>query len=185
MSVSSVSSSTNNYQTLFQQIKKDFSALQTSLSSDNVTDAQSAYATLMKDLQSVQQTQGGDQTAGSSQVSKDLAAVGAALQSGDISTAQSAFTTLTQDLQKAQQTQDGQQQVYKGHHHHGDGSQSTDSTVADDLTAVGSALQSGDISTAQSAFATLLQDLGNSAQNSTGTSGNSLLTAGANVNIAV
>ena len=98
MSVSSISSSANVYQNQFQQIKKDFSTLQTDLSAGSLGGAQQAYASLMQDLQSAQQTEGGQQAAGSSQISNDLAAVGSALQSGNVSSAQSAFATLLQDL---------------------------------------------------------------------------------------
>jgi len=131
--------------------------------------------------------------AGSTGLSTDLAAVGSALQSGDLSGAQSAFTTLTQDLQGTQQSQ-GTQRTYGHHHHHHHGSsQATDSSqtsntssqasgtssqtgstsLSTDLAAVGSALQSGDLSGAQNAFSKLMQDLGTGkAQNTTGTSGN-------------
>ena len=186
MSISSISSSTNAYQKQLQQMSTDFTTLQASLSSGNLSTAQQAYVTLTQDLQNTQQTQGGQQAGGTSLVSKDLAAVGTALQSGDLTGAQSAFTTLTQDLQNAQQTQGGQQ-AYKGHghhhHHHGGSSQ-----VTTDLAAVGTALQSNDITGAQSAFATLMKDLGSSSgQNTTGTSGNSanLLATGSTINITV
>jgi len=191
-SISSISSSTNAYQNQFQQIRKDFLTLQTDLSSGSLATAQQAYAALTQDLQAAQQTEGGQQTGGTSQISTDLAAVGSALQSGSISDAQNAFATLTQDLQNALQTQatQGTQQAYghHRHHHHGDSSQTASASVSNDLAAVGSALQSGNITSAQSAFATLMQDLGNSsAQSTTGTSGSStiLQAVGSNVNIAV
>jgi hypothetical protein len=198
MSVSGISSGANVYQNQLQQIKKDFSTLQTDLSSGSLATAQQAYATLTQDLQAVQQTEGGQQVGGNSQLSNDLAAVGSALQSGDITGAQNAFATLTQDLQNALQAQaalqtqatQGTQQAYghHHHHHHGGSSQTASASVSNDLAAVGSALQSGNITSAQSAFATLMQDLGNSsAQSTTGTSGiNTILQAvGANVNIVV
>jgi hypothetical protein len=191
-SISSISSSTNAYQNQFQQIRKDFLTLQTDLSSGSLATAQQAYAALTQDLQAAQQTEGGQQTGGTSQISTDLAAVGSALQSGNISDAQNAFATLTQDLQNALQTEaaQGTQQAYghHHHHHHGSGSQTASTGVSTDLAAVGSALQSGNITSAQSAFATLMQDLGNSsAQSTTGTSGSSTLVqaVGTNVNIAV
>ncbi len=191
-SISGISSSTSAYQKQLQQIMKDFSTLQTDLSSGSLSTAQQAYATLTQDLQNVQQTQGAQQTGGSSRISTDLAAVGSALTSGSISDAQSAFATLTQDMQNALQTQavQGTQQTYgHHHHHHGDSSQTASSTsLSTDLASVGSALQSGNVTSAQSAFATLMQDLGNSnTQSTTGTSGSSTLlqAVGGNVNIAV
>jgi hypothetical protein len=186
MSISGISSSTNAYKNQLQQMRTDFTTLQASLSSGNLSTAQQAYVTLTQDLQNTQQTQSGQQAGGTSLVSKDLEAVGRALQSGDLTGAKTAFSTLTQDLQNAQQTQ-ASQQTYKGHghhhHHHGGSSQ-----VTTDLAAVGSALQSGDVKSAQSAFATLMKDLGSSSgQNATGTSGNStnLLGTGSTVNITV
>ena len=98
MSISSISSSTNVYQNQFQQVRTDFSTLQTSLSSGNVTASQQAYAALTQDLQNAQQSQGGQQAGGRSQLTTDLTAVGTALQSGNITGAQSAFATLMQDL---------------------------------------------------------------------------------------
>jgi hypothetical protein len=192
MSVSAISSGANVYQNQLQQIRKDFSTLQTDLSSGSLATAQQAYAALTQDLQAVQQTDGGQQTGGGSQLSNDLAAVGSALQSGNITDAQNAFATLTQDLQNALQTQatQGTQQAYghHHHHHHGGSSQTASASVSNDLAAVGSALQSGNVTSAQSAFATLMQDLGNSStQSTTATSGSSTLlqAVGGNVNIAV
>jgi hypothetical protein len=180
MSISSISSSSSAYQSRFQELKKDFSTLQESLSSGDLTTAQNAFTTLMQDLQA------GQQTGASGQASADLAAVGTALQSGDLTTAQNAFTTLTKDLQNLQQTQTGQQ-VYKGHHHHhhGGGSKTADTTLNNDLAAVGTALQSGDLTTAQNAFATLMQDLGNSGTTGASGNSNSLLAAGSYINVAV
>ena len=195
MSVSGISSGANVYQNQLQQIKKDFSTLQTDLSSGSLATAQQAYAALTQDLQAAQQTEGGQQAGGSSQLSSDLAAVGSALQSGNITDAQNAFATLTQDLQSTAQTQSTEQTYGHHHHHHGRSSQAANTSsqaasasFSTDLAAVGSALQSGNITSAQSAFATLMQDLGNSgAQSTTGTSGiNTILQAvGANVNIVV
>jgi soluble cytochrome b562 len=189
-SISSISSNTNIYQKQFQQTRTDFSTLQSSLSSGNLTAAQQAYAALTQDIQNAQQTQGGQQAEGTNQLGTDLTAVGSALQSGNITSAQSAFATLTQDLESMVQTQGGQEaHGHHHHHHHGASSQtaSTSSQTADtslsaDLAAVGSALQSGNITSAQSAFATFMQDLGNG----TTSGSNSLFQAvGSNINIAV
>ena len=96
MSVSGISSANYAYQSQFQQIMNDFSALKTDLSSSDLATSQQAYKTLTKDLQNMRQAQGIQVQ--NSQVSTDLAAVGSALQSGDLSGAQSAFGTLMQDL---------------------------------------------------------------------------------------
>ena len=194
MSISGISSSTNVYQNQFQQMRKDFSALQTDLSSSNLTGAQQAYATLMQDLQNVSQSQSGQQAGGTSQLGNDLAAVGKALQSGSLTDAQSAFALLTQDLQSAEQAQAAQQaqagqQAYghHHHHHHGGSSPTASTTVTNDLTALSSALQSGSLTGAQSAFTTLMNDLGSSAQTTTATSGTTTngQAVGSNVSIIV
>ena len=189
MSVSGISSANYAYQSQFQQIMNDFSALKTDLSSSDLATSQQAYTTLTKDLQNMRQAQGIQVQ--NSQVSTDLAAVGSALQSGDLSGAQSAFATLTQDLQSsAQQAQSGQQAYmargHHHHHHHGGSQQSTGSNLGTDLAAVGSALQSGDLSGAQSAFGTLMQDLTSGlSQNSNGTSGSGIFVQVTSLSISI
>jgi hypothetical protein len=189
MSISSISSDPTVYQNYasspFQQVKKDFAALKTSLTSGDLKGAQAAFATLQQDMQTVSQAQGGQQTAGTSPLDNDLTAIGKALDSNDLSGAQAAFKTLTQDMQKMRQTQGGQQvqKTHHHHHHHHSGSaqntQSTTSNPFTDLTAIGDALQKGDLTGAQTAFATLQQDLGTTnAQNATATSGTDLTTIG-------
>jgi hypothetical protein len=195
MSISGISSGTYVYQNQFQQTRKDFTTLQSDLSSGNLTGSQQAFAALMQDIQNAGQAQSGQQASGNSQISNDLAAVGSALQSGDLSTAQSAFATLTQDVESAAQSTSqvqGGAQAYKGHghhhhHHHGGASQTTATTLSSDLAAVGSALQSGDLSTAQTAFATLLQDLSTTGQSTAAASVATAATqaVGSNINTIV
>ena len=138
MSISSISSSTNVYQNQILQMRKDFTALQTNLSSGDLAASQKAYAVLTQDLENTQQTQTGQQVGGCSQVSADLTAVGSALQSGDITSAQNTFATLTQDLQNAQQVHKGRHH----HHHHGGNTQSTTETSGNSTnpTTVGSVI---------------------------------------------
>jgi hypothetical protein len=172
MSVSGISSGINAYGSQFKQVRKDFLALKADLASGDLTTSKEAYATLTQDLQNARQTQGIQ--GGNSQISTDLAAVGSALDSGDLTSAQSAFATLTQDLQQSVQQTQGRWQAYKGHghHHHGGKSDSTGTSLGTDLAALGSALQSGDLDKAQSAFAKLIKDLGiNGSQNTAGGSG--------------
>jgi len=189
MSVSGISSGNYAYQTQFQQIVKDFSTLQQDLSSNDLATSQQAYTTLTQDLQNMRQAQGIQ--AQNSQVSTDLAAVGSALQSGDLSGAQTAFATLTQDLQSnTQQAQSGQQTYtargHHHHHHHGGSTESTDSNLDTGLSAVGSALQSGDLSGAQSAFGTLMQGLTNGlSQNGDGTSGSAISVQVTTISISI
>ena len=177
MSISGISSDPTVYQNYasspFQQVKKDFAALKTSLTSGDLQGAQAAFKTLQQDMQAAGQVQGGQQTGGSSPLDNDLAAIGKALDSGKLSDAQDAFATLMQDLQKMRQAQTGQQAQkthHHHHHHHGDSAQNSQNTTSNpftDLAVIGSALQSGDLSGAQKAFATLQQDMGNSSGQST------------------
>jgi hypothetical protein len=165
MSISGISSDPTVYQNYasspFQHVKSDFAALGKALNSGDLTTAQTAFTTLQSDLQAAGQTQSGQQTGATSQLSADLAALGKAIQSGNVSDAQKAFQTLQKDMQQAR----------KAHHHHDGGSaqntQNTTSNPFSDLAAIGNALQSGDLSGAQSAFATLQQDTGTSSGQST------------------
>ncbi len=181
MSISGVSSGPTVPQSYasnpFQQVRKDFAALKSSLNSNDLTGAQNAFATLQQDMQSIAQSQGTQQTGASSPFNTDLSAIGSALQNGDLTGAQSAFQKLQSDMQQARQTQGSQQpqKAHHHHHHHGGGVQNTQNSTSNplsDIAAIGNALQNGDLSGAQKAFATLQQDMGNTnTQNTTATQG--------------
>lgn len=169
----------------FQQVRKDFAALKSSLNSGDLSGAQNAFATLTQDLQSVTQAQTGQQTGTNSTIDNDLSVIGAALQKGDITGAQNAFQTLQKDMQQMRQAQGGQQArgaQHHRHHHHGGSAQNSTSNPFTDLSAIGSALQSNDLSGAQNVFATLMKDL----QNSLATVGNGSASqaVGTNVDVA-
>lgn len=173
MSISGISSDPTVYQnhpsSPFQQVRKDFAALKTSLTSGDLKGAQAAFVTLQQDMQAAGQS--GQQTGANSQLSTDLAAVGTALDKGDLSGAQKAFAAVQQDMQQAQKT-------HRHHHHHSGSAQNTQNTRSNpftDLAAIGKALDSGNLSAAQKAFAALQQDLGNSdGQSTTSTPGTDL-----------
>ncbi|HME44540.1 MAG TPA: hypothetical protein VKF36_15730 [Syntrophorhabdales bacterium] len=179
MSVSDISTSTNIYQdrmSQIQSVRQDLSSLTTTLASGDLTGAQNAFGTLMQDIGSTN-AQSGQQTGTTSQISTDLTALGAALNAKDLTTAQSTYATLLQDLQVGQQTQKAH---HHHHHHHASDAQSTTDTLNTDLKTLGTALQSGDLTTAQSAYATLMQDIGNTAtQSATTTSSTSTQTVAA------
>jgi hypothetical protein len=179
MSISGISSDPTAYQNYasspFQQVRKDFASLKTSLASGDLTGAQKAFAALTQDLQTIQS---GQQAGASSLLENDLAAIGNALQSNDLAGAQKALATLTQDMQKVRQAQGGRQGL-KAHHRHEGSAQSAPSNPFTDLAAIAKALQAGDLSRAQNAFATLTQDLGNtSSQNAPATPGADLAAIG-------
>jgi DNA-binding FadR family transcriptional regulator len=83
------------------------------------------------------------------QVKNDFQQLGQALQSGDLNAAKQAFAALQQfmpNLSSASQSQNGQQG-------------SSQNPLLTDLSAVGKALQSGDLAAAKSAFAKLRQNV--------------------------
>ena len=178
--------STQNNQSQFQQIQTDFQQLGQDLQAGNLTGAQQDFATRQQALPSGQ-SQSQQNTA--SPIAQAFTALSQALQSGNLQDAQTAFTTLQGDIQ--QQQGSGQ----RHHHHHGgNSSQSTASAasqqtnpVATAFGALSQALQSGNLSGAQTAFATLQQDLtqqfaGDLASYS-GSTGSSSTAAGSNLNV--
>ena len=178
--------STQNNQSQFQQVQTDFQQLGQDLQAGNLMGAQQDFATLQQALPNGQSQQN---TA--SPIAQAFTALSQALQSGNLQDAQTAFTTLQGDIQQQQ----GSGQV-RHHHHHGgnNSSQSTASAasqqtnpVATAFGALSQALQSGNLSGAQTAFATLQQDLtqqfaGDLASYS-GSTGSSSTAAGSNLNV--
>jgi ribosomal protein S20 len=181
VSISSISSVTSSYQPTLNnwlnnlsQIRQGFKDLASALQAGNLTDAQNAFTALQQLLPNSSagnQTQNGQQGSGQNPFATDFNALSQALQSGDLAKARDAFAKLQQDIQSVQ-----------GHHHrhhHHKASASTQSTAsttssssvgstagsgqnqfATDFSALGQALQSGNLSQAQAAFAKLQQDMG-------------------------
>ena len=157
MSVSGISSSSlSNYdsqsvQNQIQQFQQAFQQLGQDLQSGNLSAAQSDFATLQQlrpQSTSTSSSQSNNPVAQAfSQLSQDL-------QSGNLSAAQRDYAT----IQQAFQSQATQSQATQGHHHHHGGSSSGASEVSQLLDQLGTALQSGDLSTAESTFTTLQQD---------------------------
>ena len=176
MTVSTVSLTLTTIQISVQsasnQPVQDYKALQSALKSGDLSGAQTAFAALQKDLQPSSQTGQASSAAGQgtqmSQGGKDLEALANALSSGDLSGAQQAFASLQQDMQAT-----GQVRRHHHHHHAGSGNSSTQASQgssksepdtqisqgAKDLEALQSSLNSGDLTGAQQAFASLQQDL--------------------------
>jgi outer membrane protein assembly factor BamD (BamD/ComL family) len=111
-------------------------------------------------------TTGAATTTGATTVAQQFAQLGQDLQSGNLQGAQQDYTNLQQAAQ-----QNGAQQVgghHRGHHHHGGGFQSASSAssgsaqsnpIAQAFSTLSQDLQAGNLSGAQSAFATLQNDL--------------------------
>jgi outer membrane protein assembly factor BamD (BamD/ComL family) len=169
---------TQNNQSPFQQIQTDFQQLGQDLQAGNLTGAQQDFATLQQALPSGQ-SQSQQNTA--SPITQAFTALSQALQSGNLQDAQTAFTTLQGDIQQQQ----GSGQV-RHHHHHG-GNSSQTNPVATAFGALSQALQSGNLSGAQTTFATLQQDLtqqfAGDLASYTGSTGISSAAAGANLNV--
>ncbi len=183
MSISSISSNPDYYQNystngpsgLKQQSQQDFKSLAESLQSGDLSGAQSAFASLMQlfpnlssSVNSQPQATATSPASSSSNVTNsvnnDLSALGQAIQSGDLKAAQNDFSELMHDTQSI-----GSEHH---HHHHKTSANSQNATtasptssitgtnsVANDLTALGQALQSGNLSTAGSVFSQLTQDM--------------------------
>ena len=136
MSINRISGSNPAYQSQqsnsYNGIRNDFKNLGNALNSGNITDAQTAFATILQSLQS----NSGNFGSGNGQISTDFTALQNALQSGNITSAQKAYSTLQQYMHS----------VHGHRHHHkadGQGNNSADST-----------------STLQNTFQMLLADLG-------------------------
>jgi hypothetical protein len=146
---SSLSQSLQTWQTKAQKIQSEFQQLGQDLQAGNLSQAQSDFSTLSKNVSSPLQS--------NSALAQAFGAVGSALQSGNLPAAQQAYANLQQDVEQAGQ----------GHHHHhphvGGISQAIKSPLGSTLSQIfgglGSALQSGNLTTAQTAYSTLSQDL--------------------------
>lgn len=169
----------------FEQIKEQFQQLGQDLQSGNLTQAQADYATLSKDFPGANQAgtaaattaaatttsttpaTTSTTTTGTTSTAQQFAQLGQDLQSGNLQAAQQDYTNIQQTAQ-----QNATQQVgghhHRGHHHHGGGLQSASSNsssssqsnpIAQAFSTLAQDLQGGNLSGAQSAFATLQNDL--------------------------
>jgi hypothetical protein len=113
---------------------QDFNALQNALQSGNISNAQSAFAAFLQDVQATASKAGPNSLFHpGSQPSKDLDALGSALKSANLSGARTAFAALTQDIQTSPQPVSGEPLAIAPPHHHlhyGDGSHQVGSFAA-------------------------------------------------------
>lgn len=151
----------------------EFQKLGQDLQTGNLASAQADFLALTQNTAPA--------SAGStSSVGQAFNALGQALQSGNLTAAQQDFSTIQQDLQQA-----GQRRFHH-HHHHGAGLLSelasagqSNNPVAQAFGSLGQALQTGNVTAAQQAYATIQQDLGLFAvapPSSSGTSGSASTT---------
>jgi len=192
MSISPLSSSLvsdlsqQHRQNPFQEIRQDFEQLAGALQSGDLSDAQSAYSSIQQLLQSYQGSSntsaGSSGTSTANTVQNDFAALGQALQSGDLTQAQSAFSQLQTDVQSARQARDNgstnttpqaEDQYVPSSYNTATSSTSQELTpaqqVQQDYAQLAGALQSGNLTGAQSAFTALQQALQTQTANSTAT----------------
>ena len=161
MSVASISSSslfdynTQSIQNRAQQFRQEFQQLGQDLQSGNLSAAQSDFATLQ---QSGPQANSTSSSQSNNPLAQDFSQLSQDLQSGNVSAAQQDYAKIQQDFQ----TQAGQAQ---GHHHHHGGGGGGASEITQLMDQLGQDLQSGNVSTAQQAYNSLLQDFQQFSQN--------------------
>ena len=155
----SATQSVQSGQGKFQQVQSEFQQLGQDLQAGNLTKAQQDYATLSQNFRTAQTgtTAAATPTAtatNSNPIAQAFAALSTDLQNGNITAAQQDYATVQQDAQ-----QQGSSQVHHHHHHGGGGGGQKGSQVSQAFSSLSSALQAGNLSSAQTAFATLEQDL--------------------------
>jgi hypothetical protein len=133
------------FQSRMQKMKQEFQKLGTDLQSGNLTAAQSDFAALQK----MQPQPATTPTQSSTTITQDFTQLAADLKPGNTTAAQQDFTKLQQDFQ-SQATQ-----AHHRPHHHANSSGS--SAVSQLFTQLGSALQSVNLTAAQTAYSTMLQ----------------------------
>ena len=172
--------SSQSTQSPYQKFQQEFQQLGQDLQSGNLAQAQSDFATL-------QSSNGTSATASTTQTSSSPIAtafqqLSQDLKSGNLSAAQQDFSTIQQDFQ--QQASSGASEHSHHHHHHSGGSQdssSTQNTLSQLFAQLGQALQGGNLSSAQTAYASLQQDLTQlSGATGSSSSGSSNLTSASN-----
>ena len=117
MNVSNICSTTRIHQTdirnVFHQRASDFRALGKALRADDLTAAQSAFASFQQSLQngSNASTEGSQPFSQNTQAATDFQSLQSALESGDLSAAQQSYANLRKDLH-------GVGHALRGQHHH-------------------------------------------------------------------
>lgn len=168
MSVSGIlSSSFSNYnvqnmQSQMQQFQQEFQQLGQDLQSGNLSAAQSDLGVLQQYA-----PQASSSSQSTNPITQEFNQLATDLQAGNTTAAQQDYATIQQDFQ-SQGTQNQGAQMHHHHHNHGGGGSQSNS-IEQMFQQLGQDLQSGQLSAAQQAYGSLLQDL----QQSTG------ITAGA------
>jgi len=136
-------------------IQSEFQQLGQDLQSGNLTEAQEDFATLSQDFSGANQTNGTANNANNNPIAQAFNALSQDLQNGNLSAAQQDYATIQQDVQ-----QQGAGQTHHHHRHGGGGAGGQEQNeINQAFSSLSQALQSNNLSGAQSAFATLQQDL--------------------------
>src|SRR5271156_4388665 len=135
-------------------------------------------------LTATQSAQNGNGRGKFQQIQSEFQQLGQDLQAGNLTQAQQDYATIQQDFQQQQQ---GAGQVHH-HHHHGGGGGQQGSQVSQTLNSLSTALQTGNLSSAQTEFAALEQDLaqftaGSSSGSASGSSSSSTQATGSGLNV--
>jgi cob(I)alamin adenosyltransferase len=181
-------SSQNSQSNNLQQVQEDFNSLGQDLGSGNLTQAQQDFSTL-KSLLTSAQAQATASSSSTSAISSSNSPVQQAwdqlqqdLQSGDLGGAQQDYFNLMQALQDMGGLQYERSRQYRANSEQAE-------AVQQDFSSLGQALGTGNLANAQSAFASLKQDLqeysaaGYSA-NSTNTSAGSAMGNSSELNVS-
>jgi hypothetical protein len=145
-----------------QQFEQEFQQLGQDLQSGNLTAATADLGALSK--LAPQNSTGGSSTSfsSSSPIGQAFNQLSQDLQSGNLTAAQQDYSSIQTDIQNRVSSERGSHH----HHHHGGGGTEA-SSLSQAFQALGTALQSGNLTSAQQAYTTLQQDLPEFAQTST------------------
>jgi len=147
---------TQSVQSKKQQFQQEFQQLGQDLQSGNMSAAQSDSATLKQDMPQSSSTTTSSAQSGSG-IATAFRQLAQDLQSGNLTAARSDYATLQQDFQSASAS--SQSASGHHHHHHGGDSGSASSAISQLFNELGTARQSGSLSSAQQAYSSLQQDL--------------------------
>jgi hypothetical protein len=164
-------------QNKFQQIQSQFQQLGQDLQSGNLSQAQLDFAALTKDLPTAQPPSAGTSTTNA--ITQAFQTLGQDLQAGNLSAAQQDFAAIQQNAQQGSNH-------HLNHHRVAASGQPGGGPITQAFGALGQALQSGSLSSAQQAYATLQQDLQQYLPNSSaGSSGSNATTPSVGGSVSV
>lgn len=143
------------FQSRMHKMHSEFQQLGQDLQSGNLSAAQNDFATLQQ-LQGQSGSSSSTQSTGS--ITQDFNQLAADLKAGNLTAAQQDFTAVQKDLQTQPPT------VQHHHHHHHGGDSDGSNAIGQLFSQLGQALQGGNLSSAQQAYAALQQDFQQYAQ---------------------